>query len=308
MPELPEVETFARALREGRNLDPGAGGHPGLPGQRIVGFRCDHPRCVPQGIAWMRRAVSGALIREVGRRGKYIAISLQDGCILIHLKMSGRLSVVPGQAPRGPHLHCAFPLESGYELRLDDARKFGRVRMVSSLDVLDAELGIEPLGRGFTAARLGSLLAATRMRLKAFLLDQGRVAGIGNIYADEALWLARLHPARPAASLSPRETDALRRAIRFVLLRGIRRNGASIDWVYPGGSVQEDFKAYGRTGLPCPRCGKPIRRILIAQRASHFCPACQRAPRGGRDLCRLPVRATFNSAAPPRRTARRYSS
>jgi formamidopyrimidine-DNA glycosylase len=288
MPELPEVECFARSLREGRNLDPDMGGHPGIRGARIISFWTDRPKNILPSAATLRRAAIGSVISAVGRRGKFIVIGLgePDGdhaagpgpgsCLLIHLRMSGRLYVLPRASTRGRHVHALFALDNGYAIHFDDARTFGRLRIIRDISELEAELGPEPLEEAFTPAVFAAILRSSRARIKALLLDQSAIAGIGNIYADESLWKARIHPLRPANSLTSQEAWGLRTAIRASLRAGIRAGGSAIDWVYPGGGYQESFKAYGRGGLPCSRCGTPMKRILVSQRSSCYCPLCQR--------------------------------
>jgi formamidopyrimidine-DNA glycosylase len=279
MPELPEVESFVRALNQGRNLGAGSGdpgGFPSIAGSRILRLRCDFPKCLQPSPAAVRRALTGARIDKLFRRGKNLAFALERGCFAIHLRMSGRLIVLPRGAPKPPYAHLSIALDSGWVIHLDDARKFGRLRFMEDFSELDSELGVEPLSRGFDAACLARILEKRKRAVKPLLLDQSLIAGIGNIYADESLWRARIHPLRPASSLSPAEVADLVKAVRDSLRAGIKKGGAAIDWVYPGGRFQEEFSAYGRKGLPCPRCGAEIRRAVVAQRGTHFCPRCQK--------------------------------
>jgi formamidopyrimidine-DNA glycosylase len=220
--------------------------------------------------------VVGSSVIELRRRGKYLVFQLDSGYLTIHLRMSGRLYVIPSGKRKTPHTHFSLRLDSGYSLHLDDARKFARVRFLPELGEWEPSLGVEPLGSAFTAKALSRMLSGRKRAIKAVLLDQSLIAGIGNIYSDESLWRARIHPNRPAASLSGEEIAALRNAIRSRLRAGIASGGAAIDWVYPGGKFQEDFKVYGKRGKPCPRCGTAVERILVAQRGTHFCPRCQK--------------------------------
>ena len=270
MPELPEVETIRLALRQG------AGGAPKLPGQRIEGVRLGWPRHVaaPSPAAFRRR-IRGQTIRDVQRRGKCLVLPLTQETLLIHLMMSGDLGMLPAGEPPRPHDHTIFSLDSGWELRFNDPRKFGKVLLLSRPEQLLGGLGPEPLSSQFTRQVLADRLAGRGRTLKPLLLDQSFVAGLGNIYADEALHRARLHPMRRSDSLRPEEVAALWRGIRQALRAGLRHNGASIDWVYRGGDFQNHFRAYGRTGEPCPVCGTPIQRIVVGQRSTHFCPQCQ---------------------------------
>lgn len=162
------------------------------------------------------------------------------------------------------------------ELWFLDARKFGRIRWVRDLADLDDELGVEPLSREFSTARLAELLKGRKRAIKPLLLDQTRIAGLGNIYVDEALFRAGVHPLASADRLRGKRIDRLHAAIRAVLREAIRRNGTSIDWIYPGGEMQDHLRVYGRTDEPCGACGAPIRRIVVGQRGTHFCPRCQR--------------------------------
>ncbi len=204
-----------------------------------------------------------------------MVIPLDRGNLLIHLRMSGDLRLAPASQAAFPHEHTVFHLQSGWDLRFTDSRKFGRVYLLQDPERLLSQLGPEPLARSFTASKLARLLAGHRRALKPLLLDQRFLAGLGNIYTDEALHRARLHPLRRSDSLTPQEVKALWRGIRAALRQGLRHNGASIDWVYRGGSFQNHFRVYGRAGKPCPICGTAIARIVVAQRGTHFCPACQ---------------------------------
>lgn len=298
MPELPEVETVARDLQRW------------VAGATITGARVSWDRSVrhPQPVERFAAEVSGGTIRRVSRRAKTVLIHLEDGRVItVALRMTGALIVAaPGSEP-DPYARVVFELEDGRELRYRDVRKFGRIglwpggglrsvgagRGSRSRRVAEAggryrigEVfsghGPEPLQRGFTAERFAERLGRRSARLKTLLLDQSFVAGIGNIYADEALWRARLHPLRTADSLAPEETRRLHRAVRHVLRAGIANRGASFsDYVgvdgEPGANA-ERLAVYRRTEQPCLRCGRPIRRIVVGQRSTHFCPRCQAEP------------------------------
>jgi formamidopyrimidine-DNA glycosylase len=220
--------------------------------------------------------IRGQTIRAVNRRGKYLVFELSSDALLIHLKMSGDLTVTAADAPRDKHAHTLFHFDNGAELRFTDPRKFGRVYLVNDAEEVTGGLGPEPLAESFTAAQLTAILAGHRRQLKPLLLDQNVIAGIGNIYADESLHRARLHPQRQSDTVSPAEARALWRSIRRTLNAAIRNKGSSIDWMYRGGEHQDHFRVYGRAGEPCSVCGRKIRRILIGQRSTHFCPNCQR--------------------------------
>jgi formamidopyrimidine-DNA glycosylase len=230
----------------------------------------------------LQQALPGQTIQAVSRRGKYLVFPLTHGVLLIHLKMSGDLVLVDGAAsPADPYARTIFHFDDGSELRFHDTRKFGKVFYVPAVDDVTGALGPEPLEPGFTAARLGQMLQVRQRALKPLLLDQTFLAGLGNIYTDEALHRAGLHPLRRSDSLTVDEVRRLWRAIRQTLRDGLRHNGASIDWAYRGGGFQNHFRVYGREGEPCPNCGALIRRIVVGQRGTHYCPQCQRAAAGG---------------------------
>jgi formamidopyrimidine-DNA glycosylase len=262
MPELPEVETTVRKLRGGAC------------GRRIKKFKATWARQVQPSIAGVRRAVVGRKIERLSRRGKYIVFHLDDGsCLLVHLGMSGRLSVDEKDAA---HVRAVWDLDDGGRLLFCDARKFGRIRVARDLDECLCNLGLEPLSRRFTASALQKALTARSRQLKPLLLEQSAVCGLGNIYADESLYRARLHPLTCSDSLTAAQVKRLHRAIVETLRQAVRLCGTSFDWAYPGGRMQDRLLAYGRAGEPCRRCGREIKRILVGQRSTHFCPTCQR--------------------------------
>lgn len=195
--------------------------------------------------------------------------------MLIHLRMSGDLSMSRKGAPPGRFDRTVLILEEPWELRFSDARKFGKISLVSDPRTVLGSLGPEPLDQRFTARELAALLDGRRRLLKPLLMDQSFIAGLGNIYADEGLFRAGLHPMRSTESLTMEEIRSLWRGIRAALRSGLRHNGASIDWVYRGGEFQNRFRVYQRDGEPCYRCKTPIQRIVVAQRGTHFCPQCQ---------------------------------
>lgn len=270
MPELPEVETIARGLREP------------LIGRTVIGFWTDWPRQIvtPEPDA-LRERIRGLSFVGVGRRGKYLVFELEQGeRLLIHLKMSGQLSVQPASIAADKYVHTVFSLENGEELRFRDVRKFGRVYLVTDPASVLGDLGPEPLSYTFTSSWLGQQLGRRRRALKPLLLDQTFVAGIGNIYADEALHRASLRPDRRSDSLQDAEIVSLHESIRAVLQLGIQRQGASIDAAYrqpdgSGGQMQELFAVYGRAGEPCPRCDGLVERTVLGGRGTHFCASCQ---------------------------------
>lgn len=273
MPELPEVETVVRGLRQP------------LVGRRVTSFWHDWPRTIgsPDPAQFEARVV-GQTFRAVERRAKYIVCHLDDDLLVVHLKMTGRLYVAPaGQpSPDDRWLHFKLGLDAGWELRFSDARKFGKVYLTRDLaDVSPgaARLGPEPLEDSFTPAEFSARLRGRATTLKALLLDQSFVAGVGNIYADEALFRANLHPLRRADSLTEAEAALLYTTVRDALRAGIDHEGASINWYRKPdgtqGESQKHFFAYGRDGQPCLVCGTPLRKIRVAQRGTHFCPSCQ---------------------------------
>ncbi len=279
MPELPEVETIARVLRDGRPDSPP------ILGRSMLGGQVFWPRTLAEPSAEQFDArLRGQRVDKVGRRGKFIRLTLSEDSMLIHLRMSGDLRVEPTAAADGSsvpvqgHDRLAVFFQDGLRLVFNDTRKFGRVWLVRDPQSVLGDLGPEPLDPNFSADDLARLLRSRSRQLKPLLLDQTFLAGLGNIYADEALHLAKLHPLSLSDQLSVENCYQLWHAIRNVLDEGIKRNGASIDWVYRGGSFQNQFRAYGRTGQPCPVCGTPIQRILVGQRSTHFCPVCQPAP------------------------------
>ena len=263
MPELPEVETIVRRFA------------PELKGRRILNFSADWPRQLQPSRAAVTRGLKAQRIGTLGRRGKYILMPLRSGpSLLIHLKMSGRLAW-SDEAHRSTHVRARFRLDDGRELLFVDARKFGRLRLITDSSLALAHLGPEPLTPDFTPARLQKILAGQKRAIKALLLDQTVLAGLGNIYSDEALHRARLHPLTPGRNLDRLAVARLQRAIRHVLSEGIRHCGTSLDWIYPGGKMQDYLKVYGRGGENCPRCDRQIEKIRVAQRSTHFCPTCQ---------------------------------
>jgi formamidopyrimidine-DNA glycosylase len=270
MPELPEVETIARVLRLG------VPGQPALVDRRILGAKLLWERTLadPSPMEFVPR-LTGQVIEDVGRRGKFLVIRLTRDWLLYHLRMSGDLQVRPAGTPLEKHDRLVLELDGDIQLVFNDARKFGRVWLVDEVDQVVGSLGAEPLDEGFSAENLFTCLHATHRQLKPLLLDQTFLAGLGNIYVDEALNLAKLHPLMPANRLTEGQSRRLLESIRAVLRDGIARNGASIDWVYRGGDFQNYFRVYQRTGEPCPECGTPIARIVVGQRGTHFCPNCQ---------------------------------
>jgi formamidopyrimidine-DNA glycosylase len=269
MPELPEVQTTIDKIKRR------------LVGRRIRGFWASWPRQVSPGIPQVRRAITNRRIQDVTRRGKRIILLLDDGaCLTIHLGMTGQLEWTASRGPEPPHLRAEIRLDRNARLWFIDARKFGKIKHVASFEQAQENLGPEPLSRGFTAALLYRILTSRSRQLKPLLMDQSVVAGLGNIYTDESLHRAGLHPEMSSKRLTRQQARRLHASIRRVLRRAIQLAGTSFDWAYPGGRMQTRLRVYGRKGEPCLCCGQPIRRILVGQRSTHFCPRCQ--ARGGR--------------------------
>ena len=274
MPELPEVETIANGLLQG------GAGTPSILGMRIerAHLLWERTLAYPSPIDFKER-IAGQTIAEIGRRGKFLLLHLSQDTLLIHLRMSGDIFVKPADAPVQPHDRLVLDLDQGWKLAFNDTRKFGRVWLTCNPQEVTSDLGPEPLDPALTAEMLHSLLISRRRQLKPLLLDQTFLAGLGNIYTDEALFLSRLHPNTSSDCLTQLQAENLLANIRQVLKEGIRHHGASIDWVYRGGDFQNYFRVYGRKGEPCPVCGTPIERILVGQRSTHFCPSCQKETR-----------------------------
>ena len=265
MPELPEVETIARNLR------------PALIGKVILDadLRWKRSLAVPSPVKF-RRAIRGQEIREISRRAKFLVIQLSTDHLIIHLRMSGDLLAVIGDYAPAKHDRLLFKLSENTTMVFHDPRKFGRVWLVNNPDEVLGDLGPEPLGPDFTPQWLFENLQQRKRQLKPLLLDQTFLAGIGNIYADEALHAARLHPLMRSDQVSAVQAEGLWQAVCQTLQEGIQRNGASIDWVYRGGDFQNHFRVYDRVGQPCPVCGTKIKRLVVGQRGTHVCPHCQR--------------------------------
>lgn len=276
MPELPEVETVARTLREGL-------GAPTLIGRTIQSAQVLWGREIgnlPPRV--FEQQVAGARVTGISRHGKYLLIGLSNPqlktqnsklTMLVHLKMSGRLDVVPQADAFTKHARVVWLLDGELALRFDDARKFGRVWLADDPAQITGKLG--PDAMAMPEADFVVAIRRKRGALKPLLLNQAFIAGVGNIYADESLHLAGLHPRRSADTLSEADAIRLYSAIQMVLAEGIAAKGASFDWVYPGGNFQDNFRVYGMTDKPCATCGRPIERILVGQRSTHFCLHCQ---------------------------------
>jgi formamidopyrimidine-DNA glycosylase len=296
MPELPEVETVRRQLE------------PALVGRRFEQVRIHDSRLVrPYEPAEVAAELEGEHVAAVERRGKYLIVRFETGrVLLIHLRMTGSLLCAPsGSLPDDPHRRAVVRLDDGSDVAYRDVRRFGTWLLLEPEEAepyLAARVGEEPFETLFTAARLGERLAGRRTSLKAALLDQRTLAGLGNIYVDEALWRARLNPLRPAAGLDRNELRRLHRGIRTALEHGLARQGSTLrDYRLPdgsGGSMQDEFRVYGRRDEPCNRCGTLIARTQVAGRTTWFCPTCQPED---------PAQAAKSSSRRPSRSRRQSS-
>ena len=293
MPELPEVESVRRQLE------------PALVGRSFERVSIDDPRLVrPYEPAEVAAELEGEHVAAVERRGKYLVVRFESSrVLLIHLRMTGSLLRAPNRSlPDDPHRRAVVRLDDGSDVAYRDVRRFGTWLLLEPGEAepyLAARVGDEPLDALFTAARLGERLAGRRTSLKAALLDQRTLAGMGNIYVDEALWRARLNPLRPASGLDRNELRRLHRGIRGALEHGLARQGSTLrDYRLPdgsGGSMQNEFRVYGRRDEPCDRCGTLIARTQVAGRTTWFCPTCQ------------PAQAARSSSSRPSRSSRQSS-
>jgi formamidopyrimidine-DNA glycosylase len=276
VPELPEVETIRRALA------------PALEGRRLEHVAIFDPRLTaPETPDAVAAELSGQRVVRVRRRGKYVVLELSNGShLLVHLRMTGSFRLHRnGSLEVDPYRRAVVSLDDGSDVSYRDVRRFGTWLLLGPDELgpyLGRRLGPEPLEPGFTAAELARGLRGRRAAVKSAVLDQRTVAGVGNIYADEALWRARIHPLRPAGELDPAEVRRLHRSLRDALRTGLTRHGATLrDYRDPTGaegSMQAEFKVYGRRGKPCLRCGTEVERLLVGGRSSFVCPSCQVAP------------------------------
>jgi len=301
LPELPEVETIRRDLREkivGHTIERAE-----VFWEREIGYPS-----VPE----FRELIRERRIEDTGRRGKFVIIRLADNAtLLVHLKMTGQLLYVPASEPPNPYTRVLLHLDRGMQLRFADIRKFGRMYVVEADRLQDfpkiAELGPEPLEATFTLPAFRALLGKRTGRIKPLLMNQGFLAGMGNIYVDEALFRAGIHPLRSSASLTPRQIAKLHQAIIDVLEESIANRGSSIDdYRDPAGQKgyhHVHLRVYGRTGEPCLTCGTPIRRIVAGGRGTHFCPRCQRARSAAPPALRAPSAARPGRGNRPARSS-----
>jgi len=285
MPELPKVETVARGLQKS------------IAGRRIVSVRLGKTDFIDDPAA-IEQHIPGRRIESVKRYGKFMLLRLserpsaggysengdaQAASLLVHLGMTGQLAPCAAAQPTAKHTHVWFELDDGRELRYTDPRRFGRMAYLTEALLAEelTEFGADPLL--VSVEEFASRIRSRNAHIKALLLDQSVLRGVGNIYADESLWRARIHPARRGAQLNNKQTHLLRRVLQDVLRKAILARGSSIsdflDADGQPGEYQQHHRAYGREGKRCYRCGTGIRRVIVAGRSSHFCPKCQRAPR-----------------------------
>lgn len=274
MPELPEVETIAEELRGS-----------GIIGLKITGVKVHWDRSIgaPE-ITQFRRQIVGQSIREIARRGKWLVFSLTKDTLLVHLRMTGKFSVGHIDSPAGSHERVRLTLSDHRVVKYDDQRKFGKWYLVADPNTILEEIGPEPLSPEFTHSLFKGLLKDRKTTIKPLLLDQHFIAGLGNIYVDEALWESKIHPQRKTETLSENEIKALHAAIVLVLHHGVANSGTSLGSKRGNyatvsgklGSNQHRLKVFRRNGKPCLRCGTLIKKIVVAQRGTHFCPECQK--------------------------------
>jgi formamidopyrimidine-DNA glycosylase len=303
MPELPEVETVARGLREV------------LPGRRVLSVRLGKTDFIDDPAA-LEQDLPGGTFARIRRLGKYLLLDLEprktpaeESSLLIHLGMTGQISVCPPETPVELHTHVFLALDDGRELRYNDVRRFGRMALLANgaHERVLGGLGVEPLE--VSEAEFRARILARKSRIKAVLLNQSVLRGIGNIYADESLWRAKIHPEKIGARLNDDELRRLHRAVQHILREAIRLRGSSIsDYVDLDGGrgeFQQKHRAYQHDGKKCYRCGTIIRRIIVAGRSTHFCPQCQAAPPKPRKPRKLATQRSRKRVSRSRRKAKR---
>ena len=295
MPELPEVETVRRRLA------------PVLEGRVFERVEITDPRLTrPLDPLEVAVELEGERVAVVDRRGKYLIVRFESGrALLVHLRMTGSFLHSANGLADDAHRRAVVRLDDGSDVAYRDVRRFGTWLLLEPEEVeayVDERVGREPLAEAYRAKHLAEKLHGRRAPVKAAILDQRTVAGVGNIYADEALWRARIHPLTPAAALGPEEVKALYRGVRESLRAGIRRQGSTLrDYRLPNGEeggAQHEFKVYGRGGEPCERCGTPIDKIRVAGRGTWYCPTCQRRPvtQAASSSSRRPSRSSRHSS------------
>lgn len=277
MPELPEVETVRRGLNKL------------VSGQKIISVQLTYQRMIRSDISEFLAYLPGKTILTVNRRGKYLLFELGDKTLISHLRMEGKYQLFPSEAiPDNKHFHVFFTLANGQSLVYQDVRKFGTMELVEQNQLLTffkgKKIGPEPIASEFTLAPFQAKLVKSSKKIKSFLLDQTLVAGLGNIYVDEVLWLSKIHPSEIASNLSKEQIANLRQAIISVLDEGVKRGGSTIrsykNVLGMDGTMQDCLKVYAKKDQPCQRCGRPIEKYKLAGRGTHFCSYCQHLKKG----------------------------
>jgi len=272
MPELPEVETVVQSLLEGDII-----------GKKIATISITYPKLVERPDKFIKE-VEGTVIQRCYRRGKFILFDLSCGkTLLVHLRMTGKLLLSEKSKQSMAHIHAVFIFSDGSSMLYSDVRKFGRFTLVENAIEYLSHLGLEMVAEDFSLPEFCKRITQSNRSLKTLLLDQTVIAGLGNIYADEALYQAELHPKKRASTLTKKELTTLATAIQSILKEAIKRGGSSLgkglgnflNSYGKSGKNQQEFQAYQRTGLPCRACSTPIKRIVMGQRSTHFCPSCQ---------------------------------
>jgi len=274
MPELPEVETIVRGLREK------------ILNKKIIKIDVNYSKTIDTHSAEdFRSILLNSQIIDITRRAKYIVFHILNSySLILHLRMTGKVLIKTKNDIATKHDHITFHLENGTQIFYNDTRKFGRFYLTKDKEKILGKLGPEPLGNSFIYAEFSKKLASTQRKIKAVLLDQSFIAGLGNIYTDEALWEARIHPEQPANNISQSKQKALFEAIKNVLIKGIENRGTSLgdgqgNYASSGnnrGNNQNTLNVFAKTGKPCPNCENIIQKIVVTQRGTHFCPMCQK--------------------------------
>ena len=273
MPELPEVETIVKRLTSGNGTQPSLINRT-IQNSIILWARTLAEPDLPE----FHQRIIGQQVAAIYRRGKYLVFSLSADYLIIHLRMSGDILVAEQLEVLDPYARLVIDFEYDLRMTFQDPRKFGRVWLVADKERVLGKLGPEPLDETFTASDFYYRLQRYRRQIKPLLLDQTFLAGMGNIYTDEALHTTKIHPLTKSHAISFELAQNLLTSIHRVLSQAIERQGTSIDWMYRGGDYQRLLRVYGRTGSPCPVCASPVERILVGQRGTHFCPTCQPVP------------------------------
>ncbi len=281
MPELPEVETIVRKLRNGtEDFKP-------VPGNTVKNVEVFWKKIVEEpDVASFKKDLADKKITDVQRRGKFLHFPLNEGHYIAHLRMSGdmimekRIDDDGKPLPKKDHDQVYLDFESPWRLVLYSVRKFSRAWYVTDPQEVFGDLGPEPLGDDLSPDKLYKMLHEHSRQIKPLLMDQSFIAGLGNIYTDEILFTARIHPLRKSDSITKDEAKALYDAMQSVLNKAIDKLGSSLDWMYRGGEYQNHFKVHQREGKPCPGCGGKVKKIIVGQRSTYFCPSCQKLPKG----------------------------